>query len=87
MVGKEDIKRIFAETTISDDSIDSWLETNSIEAEVLWFIGAGTKPLLLAGLEQEYEGVSRPELVRAAVESLAIMWFMIGWDAHKQYGG
>ena len=93
MVEWQDIQRLFSEITAMiqdqtpEQTVEGWASGNNIDQDVLMRIAQDAIRLLTITVDLEIPGATKDELITAGVQSLGVMYFMLGWDAHKQYGG
>ncbi len=98
MVTTNDINRLLAEQAgqIEDNNrrglrggltVEQWLEREKIEVDVLRNIAEEALPLMKReAATMIQEGKPAPEAFDDSLRALVMMHFMLGWDAHKQYG-
>jgi len=93
MVTYADINRLFAEANATGaNQYDQWLARNPIVDEsVLDRIQDLVEPVASRALSELQEegrtGLNQQQLQVAVTQAFSVMWFMLGWEAHKQYGG
>lgn len=92
MVEWEDINRLLSEISLNiegktpEQTVEEWAALNDVDQEIIFKIADNSMRLLATTLEVDIPDASREELIVAGVQSLGVMYFMLGWDAHKQYG-
>ena len=88
-----DINRLFAEANATGvNQYDQWLAQNpDVDESVLDTIKdlcepVGKEALRVVKEEGLGDGLSKDQILLAMMQAFSVMWFMLGWEAHKQYG-
>jgi len=96
MLEWEDVQRLIAESTHvlmgaqQGDRVSGWARGNNVDPEVISRIRASSFNMLSTVMDRVAsvnDEETEAKLVQLTVESIGVMYFMLGWDAHKQYGG
>jgi hypothetical protein len=93
-VGWQDIERLMIELNAGigdktpDELVDGWLAENEVDFDVVEQIAKAAIGLLRYGIMSDAgDGLSLQDNIKASVQALGVNFFMVGWDACKQYGG